>query len=57
MTRNTKLWIGGAFILAGAMLARFAWVIINHPFSVVVIITGAILFLGGIIYFAANFRE
>ena len=57
MKRNTKLWIGGAFILTGAMLVRFAWVTINHPFSIVIIITGAILFLGGVIYFAANFRE
>jgi len=57
MRRTSKLWIAGAFILAGAMLIRFAWAIIADPFSIVIIITGTVLFIGGIIYFVSNFRE
>jgi len=57
MRKNSKLWIAGTFILAGVMLIRFAEAIITDSFSMVVIIIGTVLFLGGIIYFAANFRE
>ncbi|WP_423147836.1 hypothetical protein [Rubrolithibacter danxiaensis] len=57
MRSRRKLWIAGAFILAGGFLVRFAWATYTDPFSVVIIILGAILFLIGIAIFAVNFRE
>ncbi|MGV3507725.1 MAG: hypothetical protein ACO1N7_00445 [Sphingobacteriaceae bacterium] len=55
--RRSKLWIGAAFILAGLMLMRFAWAIIEDSISPFIMVVAAVLFMGGIIYFAKNFRE
>ncbi|HEY1025145.1 MAG TPA: hypothetical protein VGE26_08280 [Sphingobacteriaceae bacterium] len=55
--RRRKLWIAGGLILSGGMLMRFAWATIEDPISVVLIIAGAILFLGGAFLFVLHFRE
>ncbi|TQM51064.1 hypothetical protein BDE36_2832 [Arcticibacter tournemirensis] len=57
MRRNRKLWAPGAVMLAGLMLDSFAFAIIQDSLSPAIMIIAAILFLGGIIWFAANFRE
>lgn len=44
-------------MLAGLMLDSFAFAIIQDSLSPAIMIIAAILFLGGIIWFAANFRE
>ena len=54
---KSKLLVAAAFIVAGLMLGRFAFAIIHDPFSPVIIIVAAILFLGGMFYFVKNFRE
>jgi len=50
MKRNTKLLLAGVIILIGGMLMRFAWFIINQQLSTAIIITGSVLFLGGVVY-------
>jgi hypothetical protein len=57
MRNKRKLRIGAAFVVAGLMLGRLAYAIINDPISTFIIIVAALLFLGGTIYFAMNFRE
>lgn len=52
MKKNKKLILAGAAILLGGMCMRIAWVIINRNLATVIVITGAILFLGGVIIFA-----
>lgn len=50
--RNKKLLASGICIILGLMLMRFAHVLIYYNISVVLIIAGAVLFLGGVIFFA-----
>ena len=57
MPGTRKLLIGGALILTGGLLMRYAWAIYTDVLATVFIITGAIIFIGGIIFFAMNFRE
>jgi len=52
MKRNKKLVLGGIFIFIGGISMRFAWIFIYEQLSVVLILTGAGLFIGGVIYFA-----
>lgn len=54
---KSKLLVAAAFIIAGLMLGRIAFAIIHDSFSPVMIIIAAVLFLGGVFYFAKNFRE
>ncbi|TCK80797.1 hypothetical protein [Albibacterium bauzanense] len=51
MKRNKKLILGGIIILIGGMMMRFAWFFIYEQLSVVLILIGAGLFIGGVIYF------
>lgn len=48
---NKKLILAGVAILIGGMCTRVAWVYIHHPMGPIIIITGSILFLGGVIFF------
>ncbi|PRD55798.1 hypothetical protein [Sphingobacterium gobiense] len=49
--RNKKLILAGAAILIGGMCMRLAWIFLNDSIGPVIIITGAVLFLGGVISF------
>lgn len=49
--RNKKLIFAGFAILIGGMCMRLAWIFIQDPLGPFIIITGAILFLGGVIFF------
>jgi len=50
--RNKKLWFAGVSIIIGLMLMRLAWIIINQVWGTIIITTGSILFLGGVVFFA-----
>lgn len=49
--RNKRLVFAGLAILVGGMCMRLAWVFLNDPLGPVIVITGAVLFLGGVIVF------
>lgn len=49
--RNKKLVLAGVAILIGGICMRLAWIYIHHSLGPVIVITGAALFLGGVIYF------
>ncbi|MBD1434805.1 hypothetical protein H8B06_18420 [Sphingobacterium sp. DN00404] len=49
--RNKKLIFAGMAILTGGICMRLAWIYIHDPLGPVIIITGAALFLGGVIFF------
>lgn len=51
MKKNKDLILAGISILIGGMCMRLAWLFINHPLGPVIVIAGAVLFLGGVIYF------
>ena len=51
LKRNKKLILAGFAILIGGMCMRLAWIFIHDPLGPVIIIAGAVLFLGGVIFF------
>lgn len=55
--KSRKLWTAAVLIILGGVLVRFAWATIKDPISIVLIIVGALLFLGGVFFFTLHFRE
>jgi len=53
--RHKKLLLAWILIIVGGMLMRFAWALINKNYSTVLIITGSVIFLGGVVFFANIF--
>jgi len=57
MRPTPKLFIAGAIIIAGLLIARFAFAVIHDVISVIIAVIGAVLVIGGLLYFGKNFRE
>ncbi|HMR17822.1 MAG TPA: hypothetical protein PKA53_00865 [Sphingobacterium sp.] len=57
MRRNRKLLLAGISIILGLMLMRLAWFVISARWGAVVVITGSLLFLTGVVFFALIFFD
>jgi len=57
MNKKGKLWIALALIVAGALLARLAWSMYSHSWSVIFTIAGILLFWTGLVVYVIYFRE
>jgi len=57
MRDKSKLFIGAAIVVAGLLIARFAFAIIHDLISTAIFIIAAVMIIGGLLYFGKNFRE
>jgi len=49
------LLTAGISIIVGLTLMRLAWIVIDQRWATAIIVSGSILFLGGVVFFALTF--
>lgn len=52
MERKQQLLFSAVLIVIGGVLMRFSWIFMREPVSPYMVVGGAIVFLGGVIWFS-----